>query len=444
MNSDDLRSRDRASIWHPYTRHSGLGQDFPIIERGDGPYLYDIDGRQYFDAISSWWCCGLGHSHPGIVDAIQSQAQTLQHSILGNLSHHRAIELAERIAALFPSRPRRVFYGSDGASAVEAALKIAVQYWDNAGHSERHRFVSLSGAYHGDTLGAVSVGFMETFHHSFAPVVFDTYTASQPCEGIHGYGLLEHSCDADCLGSIPSLIEEHAAELAAVIVEPLCQGAAGMVMYGPGYLTHLAECCARHDVLLIVDEIATGFGRTGRMFAHEHAGIDPDIICVGKALSGGALPISAAIVTDAIYASFSDEDRDRTFYHGHTFGGNPIACAAALAALDAYAELAPPAAGESPWTGIEHNAAILAASLRDLLDLPGIKDARCLGMIAAVEFNSPPAQMHAELLDHGILLRPLGNVIYLLPPLNVELGILEPVAVAFVEAAKAEADRQRN
>ena len=437
MNSDEIRARDRAAVWHPYTRHSGLERNFPVIEHGDGSYLYDADGTQYFDGIASWWCCSLGHSHPGIVDAIRTQAGRLQHSILGNLSHPTAIHLAGRIAALLPSRPRHVFYGSDGASAVEAALKIAVQYWDQMGQPGRHRFISLCGAYHGDTLGAVSLGFVDAFHHSFAPVVFDSYTASPPCEGVHGYGLEEHTCGAACLGTMLNLIEEHASKLAAVIVEPLCQGAAGMVMYGPGYLSRLAECCAQHNVLLIVDEIATGFGRTGRMFAHEHAGIDPDIVCIGKALSGGALPISAAVVTDTIYDTFRDDEQDRTFYHGHTFGGNPVACAAALAALDAYAE-------ESFWTRLKHNTAILGEALRELLSLPGIVDARCLGMIAAVEFEAPPARMHTDLVDQGILLRPLGNVIYLMPPLNTEPEIMQSVVATFVGAAKTEAGRQRD
>lgn len=411
-----------------------MALDFPVIERGEGPFLYDLDGQRYFDGIASWWCAGLGHSHPAVVDAIRTQAGALQHSILGNLSHPRAAEVADRLTKLFPSQPRRVFFGSDGASAVEAALKVAVQYWDNVGRPERNRFLSLSGAYHGDTLGAVSVGFMDAFHHSFSPVVFDSYTAPRPCAGVRGFGLEDHVCGDACCAPALQLIEDHAAELAAVILEPLCQGAAGMMMYASDALARVEACCKQHDVLLIVDEIATGFGRTGKMFSHQHAGCDPDIICLGKGLSAGSLPISATVVTQAIHKTFDDSEEDRTFYHGHTFGGNPIACAASLAALDAYTD-------PGLWSCVEQNAATLRDGLRGLLSLNGIRDARCLGMIAAVEFDGPPRQMHAELVAQGILVRPLGNVIYLVPPLNTDPALLHEVTATFTAAAKAEAQR---
>ena len=310
------------ALWHPYTRFSTFESDpLPVIVRGEGIYLFDDQGHRYLDAISSWWACALGHGHPRIVAAIQKQAAELQHSILGNLSHPRAVELAAKLAGLMPTPDRHVLFSSDGASAVEAALKISLQYWHNVGRPEKQRFAALEESYHGDTLGAVAVGYLDHFHKPFNSVVFPAFRASPQSDGLAG---------------VADMITKHADELAAVIVEPLCQGAAGMKMYPADYLRQLGELCRNQNMLLIVDEIATGFGRTGRMFAFEHAGIDPDIVCVGKALSGGYLPISAAIVKDDIYQTFSDKPADHTFYHGHTFCGNPIAAAAAMEALTLY------------------------------------------------------------------------------------------------------------
>ncbi len=402
-------------LWHPYTKHSDAEQGFPTIVRGEGAYLYDEDGIRYLDAISSWWACNLGHSHPRLTAAITRQAAELQHSILGGLSHSPAVELSSRLASMF-SDDRRVFFASDGASAVEAALKIAVQYRQNIGQSERNGFASLQNAYHGDTLGAVSVGYMEEFHKPFEGLLFPVRRAEAPCCATCSWGKKPDECNAECFGSMSALLAEHHPELTAVIVEPLCQGAAGMRIYAPKYLKKLADACREYDILLIADEIAVGMGRTGRMFAFEHAGIDPDIICVGKGLSGGTLPLSATVVRSGIYDTFSDSPEDHTFYHGHTFGGNPIACAAALETLAVYEE-------ESVVRQAGELGVLLAEEFNKLVALPGVVGVRHLGMIAALEVDDPHAVRRRMWADR-ILVRPLGKVVYLMLPLIVDEAVV--------------------
>jgi len=425
VDTHQYREQDRQALWHPYTAQSAMEKPFPVIVRGEGVSLIDTDGNRYLDAISSWWACNLGHTHPRLVQAIQCQASQLQHSILGNMSHPRAIELAAAITALFGGEATRVFFAGDGASAVEAALKIAVQYWYNLGRPERHRFVSLENSYHGDTLGAVSVGYLDGFHQPVQPLLFPAYRAEAPfCAGCR-WNLTPPTCRIECFASMESILTRHADEIAAVIVEPLCQGAAGMRMYAPAYLAKLAELCHRYQVLLIVDEIAMGFGRTGRMFAFEHAGIRPDIVCLGKGLSGGYQPISATVVKASIYKTFHDQPEDHTFYHGHTFAGNPIAAAVALEVLSIYRE-------EGIVARTERMGAVLAREMERFKDLPGVKRVRRLGMIAALELddgtNRPsPGRAQAvchHLLAQGILVRPLGSVLYLMPPLIIGKEVL--------------------
>lgn len=420
MDTHQYRELDRQALWHPYTAHSALARPFPVIVRGEGVTLIDADGNRYLDAISSWWACNLGHSHPRLVRAIQRQAAELQHSILGNMSHPRAIELAAAITALFGREAMRVFFAGDGASAVEAALKIAVQYWHNLGHPERQCFVSLENAYHGDTLGAVAVGYLEGFHQPFRPLLFPTQRAEAPfCAGCR-WKRTPATCRLECFASMESILARQAGEIAAVIVEPLCQGAAGMRMYAPAYLAKLAERCREHQVLLIVDEIAMGFGRTGRMFAFEQAGIRPDIVCLGKGLSGGYLPISATVVKASIYETFQDQPEDHTFYHGHTFAGNPIAAAVAMEVLNLYKE-------EGIVARAERVGAVLSREMERFKILPEVKRVRTLGMIAALDMEDEQGQPSAtraqavrdRLLAQGIMIRPLGPVLYLMPPLII-------------------------
>ncbi len=428
---------DRTSLWHPYTRHSALkGEPFPIITRGEGAYLFDSEQRRYIDAIASWWACNLGHSHPRLIEAITRQAKELQHSILGNLTHPRAIELADRLVRLFPDRRRRVLFASDGASAVEAALRVAVQYRHNLGEHGKCRFVALEGGYHGDTIGAMSVGYLPSFHEPYRSMLFPVHQAEAPCcYAPCLYGKAPRACDTECFSSMERIVEEHAGELAGVIVEPLCQGAAGMRIYPAAYLTRLGELCRKHEILLIVDEIAMGFGRTGKMFAFEHAGIDPDIVCLGKSLSGGYLPISATVVREEIFEAFSDEPEDHTFYHGHTFAGNPIASAAAIECLEIYED-------ERIVERANRLGQILAGELQAFESIPGVTNVRSLGMVGAFDLADLPGgesgagraqRLRHTLTRRGILLRPLGSTVYLMPPLIVEEEVLREVVQAIKE-----------
>jgi adenosylmethionine-8-amino-7-oxononanoate aminotransferase len=395
-------------IFHPYTPFSALENDLPNMVRGDGIYLYDDQGTRFVDIVSSWWACALGHSHPAVVKAIQDQANVLQHSITGGMTHPRVLELADRLARLMPTPERRTVFASDGCSAVEAALKSAVQYWYNTGRPEKNWLIGMDQGYHGDSLGALSVGFVDGFHEPYKKTVKHPAKLPFPCPTAD---------DPD--GFLPgkAVIEQHADQLAAVIVEPLCLGSAGMKIYSAGYLKKLADCCAAHDVLLIVDEVAMGFGRTGKRFAFNHAGIDPDLVCVGKALTAGYMPLSACIVKDEIYSTFSDEgEKDCTFYHGNTYAGHPIGCAAALAALDIYEA-----------DGTVARAAEMAEKMKrwmlPMAELECVKELRFLGMIGVAELKPEAKPLIAgikqSLREQGYLFRPLGTTFYLMPPLVI-------------------------
>ncbi len=433
---------DRHHLWHPYTRHSAAlcdAQAFPIISRGAGVHLYDTSGRAYFDAISSWWACNLGHSHPRLVEAIRTQAGELQHSIIGNLTHPGAIRLAAELAGLIPGSRRHVLFAGDGASAVEAALRIAVQHWHNLGQP-RTRLAALRLGYHGDTFGAMSLGYLPEFHAPYRDLLLSVLQFEAPlCAACPHNRRPAGNCGLHCFAATRRLFAEHGHSLAALIVEPLCQGAAGMRIYRPEFLQALAGLCREHGVLLIADEIAVGFGRSGRMFAFEHAGIEPDLVCLGKALSGGYLPMSAVLVKDEIFAGFSDRPADNTFYHGHTFAGNPLAAAAALACLQVYAE-------ENIVVRAAASGEYLASLFAGLAELPGVQNSRCLGMIAAFELADGPdparggaaraQRLRQEMLDAGVLIRPLGNVVYLMPPLITPPGLLEQTVETMAAALK--------
>lgn len=424
-------------IWHPYTRFSAVGEGLPRIVRGDGLHLIDDAGNRYLDAVSSWWACSLGHSHPRIVEAIQQQASQLQHSILGNLSHPPAEEVAHKLAHLMPSPDRHVLFASDGASSVEAALKVALQYAHQTGRATRTKFVSLREAYHGDTLGAVGVGYLEEFHRLLRPALNEAWRLDIPnCQGCRAT-----DCGTPCFAGVTDFLQEREQQIAGVIVEPLCLGAAGMKMYGPAYLREMAHVCRDLRIPLIVDEIAMGFGRTGRMFAFEHAGIDPDMVCVGKAITAGYLPLSGLIVRDDIYDTFSDTPEDHTFYHGHTWSGNPIAAAAAAATLAVYED-------EDIVTQAAESGRLLADLLHPLANRSGIQDVRTLGMIGAVELAPAPCtpprarQVQYLLRERGCLLRPLGSVLYLMPPLNISRSDLTRMVELLKDCILTVLDRQ--
>ncbi len=428
-----LRKKDLAAIWHPYTRKTAIeSEQFPVIDRAKGIHLFDTDGKKWVDAISSWWCCNLGHSNRQITNAIKKQISKLQHSILGNMSHTPAIELAWMITRLFPDKQSKVLFCSDGSSSVDAALKIAVQYWSNVGKTQKNRFISFSEAYHGDTVGAISAGFLPVFHKHYKDLCFKVRRVESPCCGKCSFGLQPDTCRLQCFTVMRNAIKAHASTTAAVIIEPLCQAAGGMRMYSPRYLKSLAQECRRNKVLLIVDEIAMGMFRTGKMFAFDHAGIAPDITCIGKGLSGGYLPISAVIAKNSIFRTFTDSPVDKTFYHGHTFGGNPIACAAAIEALKIYSKT-------SFAKAVGQKAKIMRDAFSRLLPNPAIADLRTLGLIAAVEFKGKlgliiSQEIRRRMLDGGVLIRPLGNVVYLMPPLVISCTELKRLCSVFVNA----------
>ncbi|MFP4686919.1 MAG: adenosylmethionine--8-amino-7-oxononanoate transaminase [bacterium] len=416
MNSEDYRSLDRDNVWHPYTHHQQLmGEEFPVIERGEGVYLYDVEGERYFDAISSWWCTNLGHGHPRLIAALQQQSEKLQHSILGNQSHPGAIKLAAELVEL-TGGSRRVHFASDGASAVEAALKIAVQYWHNRGYEKKKKIAYLSGDYHGDTLGAVGVGFLPGFHAPYKEIMPRQIALEAPDCSKCFCDKIPANCVAECVASAGETLVKNADRLAAVIVEPLCQAAMGMNIYPPVYLEKLAALCEEHDILLIDDEIAMGFGRTGTMWAYQQAQIRPDIVCAGKALAGGYMPISAAVVDSRIYETFKEEDK--TFMHGHTFAGHPLACAVALENIKIYRE-------EQMVDRAKKLGEILEKKMKKLDEFEVVEEVAGLGLLGAVYLKQPggaelAGRIKEYLLAKKILVRPLGNVVYLMPPFITE------------------------
>ena len=431
---NDWIERDLACLWHPYTQMKDCEALAPIlIERAEGLCLYDDRGRMYYDTISSWWCNVHGHNHPMIREAIQRQLKTLDHVLFAGFTHRPAIELAERLAAIAPEALTRVFYSDNGSTAVEAALKMSLQYWRNVGRPERCRFVGLDRGYHGDTVGAMSVAGPGAFNEAFAPMLFEAFKVPTPYCYRCPAGRCRDRCDVECVASLASLLERHAGEIAAVILEPLLMGAAGMIVYPAEYLRRAAALCARHGVHLILDEVATGFGRTGTMFACEQAGVTPDFLCLSKGLTGGTLPFAATLTTEAVYRSFYDDDRSKTLYHGHTYTANPVGCAAALASLDIFER-------EGTLDRVRDLVPEFHRRMADFKDIDRVGDVRCIGLVGAVELvrdrrTREPLDpglrtgwhLFRRALDKGLLLRPLGDVVYLYLPLCVRRDELDEI-----------------
>jgi adenosylmethionine---8-amino-7-oxononanoate aminotransferase len=416
-------------IFHPYTPFSVLEIGLPNMVRGEGIYLFDDTGKRYVDIASSWWACALGHSYPAVVKAIQDQAALLQHSITGSLTHPSVLKLAEKLAHLMPTSNRHVLFASDGCSAVEAALKIAIQYWYNVNRPEKSWVIGMDQGYHGDSMGALGAGFVDEFHAPFKHAV--SHPAKLPFP-------LPTAADPNGFEPSRQVIEQHKEKLAAVIVEPLCLGSAGMKIYKAGYLKQLADCCAKNEILLIIDEVAMGFGRTGKRFAFNHAGIDPDLVCLGKALTAGYMPLSACVIKDRLYHTFTDQgEKDCTFYHGNTYAGHPIGCAAALAALEIY---------EAEET-VERAAAMaekIGRWMAPLAQLACVEELRFLGMIGVVQLKPETkpaiARIKQRLVEQGYLFRPLGTVFYLMPPLIISDLELKKAIDTLEAAIRAELD----
>jgi len=446
-HSANWRARDLQVLWHPCTQmreHPAVLPLIPVAE-ASGAWLTGFDGRRYLDAVSSWWVCLHGHCEPRIASAIAQQARTLDQVILAGFGHQPAVELAERLLALAPREPERaplakVFYADNGSAAVEVALKMAFQWRANRGEHARHKFIALQGGYHGETIGALAVGDIPLYRRVYAPLLLESLFAPSPDAFLAKDGETPETLAHRAADALAALLDAHAGQVSALIVEPLVQCAGGMRMYHPVYLKRARELCDQYGVFLIADEIAVGFGRTGSMFACEQAGIQPDLLCLSKGLSGGVLPLSAVLATQAIYDGFLDDSRERAFLHSHSYTGNPLACAAALASLDIFKH--DDVIVRNRLTA-EHMA-VLAAAIGMHRH---VADVRQSGMIMAFELcrdgrgDTPfdPAlrvglAAYKIALEHGVLLRPLGDVLYWMPPYCIDGAQLEHLADATLHA----------
>jgi adenosylmethionine-8-amino-7-oxononanoate aminotransferase len=434
--TDELRRLDKAHLWHPFTHMKLWLDDEPlVITRAEGMYLIDSDGNRYLDGVSSLWCNVHGHRVPEIDAAIRAQLDKVAHTTMLGLASEPAILLAERLVRIAPKGLTKVFYSDAGATATEIAFKLAVQYWHNVGCPAKKQFVAFRGAYHGDTFGAMSVGRMEDFHAPYLPMLFEVDFAPTP--GTREAGDL-------ALDALRQKLSRDADRIAAICIEPIVQGAGGMIVHPPGFLGRVRKLATEFDVLLIADEVATGFGRTGKMFACEHESVSPDLMCVAKGISGGYLPLAATFATREIFDAFLGEPWEgKTFFHGHTYTGNPLACAAALASLDLFEKnrLVERVAGKSKE---------LAELLAPLRDLKHVGDIRQKGFMVGIELvddkatkkpfdpqRRTGAAVCQRLRSHGVLLRPLGDVVVLMPPLAMPIEDLRTIVNALrIEIAR--------
>lgn len=424
FNPAALEQDDKRYLWHPFTQQQDWeAEPQVLITEAEGCYLIDSEGRRYLDGVSSLWANLHGHRHPALNAAIRQQLDRMAHSTMLGLTHPTAIQLGKRLVELAPGHLSRVFYSDTGAAAMEIALKIAFQYWQQANPPQPRKtsFLSISNAYHGDTVGAMSIGGIAIYRHTYTSLCFPTIAvdASLPCTC--GKGCT--SCGVPCLDEVERTVAQHAQELAAVIIEPLFQGAGGIRVYPEGYSQAVWEIAKRHQVLFIVDEVATGFGRTGKFFACEHEGIEPDIMGLAKGISGGYLPLAATLVTEEIYQAFLGPGR--TFYHGHTYTGNALACAAALANLDIFEQ-------EHTLENLQPRIKQLHQGLKRLRTLPMVADTRQCGFVAGIELASKKnrqtpfssdqkvgGRVIKEARTRGVILRPLSDIIVLMPPLVI-------------------------
>ena len=437
----ELQQKDLKYIWHPCSQMKDY-EDFPpiILARGKGAYVYDTEGKSYLDAVSSWWVNLFGHANDRINRALREQSEKLEHAIFANFSHEPAIDLAQEIVRLTPAGLNKVFFTDNGSSAVEAALKMSFHYHQQTGRAGKTKFAAITDAYHGETLGALSVGDLDLYSKIYKPLMLDTLKAAGPDCYRCACGKKRETCGAECFMAMEQLIEAHADEICAVIIEPVVQCAAGMKIYSPVYLRKLRELCTRHHIHLIADEIAVGFGRTGKMFACEHAGVSPDMMCLSKGITAGYLPLSLVVTTDEIYSAFyADYTELKAFLHSHSYTGNALACAVARESLGIFQD-------EDVLAQNEIKSRMLLAKVKTLFDgHPYVGEYRQLGMIGALELVADRCTKEAFdwkkrvgygiyriALTKGVLLRPLGNVIYFMPPYVVdEKDIDWMVQVAF-------------
>lgn len=452
LRTRQLAEWDRKYLWHPFTQmREWEGEEPVIIEQGEGPYLIDTEGRKYLDGVSSMWVNVHGHRHPALDRALRRQLAKVAHTTLLGLSNRPAILLARELIRLAPPGLSRVFFSDDGSTAVEVALKIAVQYWrqrvPRAG--PKRTFVHLGLSYHGDTLGAVSVSGIELFRKRFRSLLFPSIAVVPPYCYRCPMGLTYPSCSMACIEPIERILRRRHREIAGLIIEPLVQAAGGMLTAPPGYLKRIRDLCTRYGVLLIADEVATGFGRTGRMFACDHEAVTPDLLAISKGLTGGYLPLAATLVTEGIYRTFLGEYAEfKTFFHGHSYTGNPLGCAVALANLEVFRK-------ERTLTRMRGRVAALARLLVPLARLAHVGDVRQRGFMVGIELvkdrrtraaypltDRVGHQVAMEARRRGLLIRPLGNVIVLLPPLLTRTRELARMLATLHESIRAVTERR--
>ena len=428
--TEKLAETDRNCLWYPFTQMQGwLADEQIIIEKGDGFHLIDTQGCRYIDGFSSLWCNVHGHHVPQIDAAIKNQLEKIAHSTMLGLGQEKAIELASRLVDIAPEGLQRIFYSDSGATSVEIAIKMAYQYWQNRGVSGRKKFISLSNAYHGDTIGSVSVGGMGLFHRIFSSLLFETYFVDSP--HIYRYDGTPDQCKAHCLSQMEAILTEHEGEIAGIVVEPLVQGAAGILVQPQGFLKGVEQLARKYGVLLIVDEVATGFGKTGKMFACQVEDVRPDLMCMAKGITGGYLPLAATLATEEIFEAFlGTVDEYKTFYHGHTYTGNALGCAAAIASLDLFEE-------NKVIESLPEKIALIDEAFTEMKDLPFIGDARHVGIMGGIEIVKDKSTKESFPYEEGIgaklcmamrpmgaMLRPLGDVIVLMPPVGIDIETL--------------------
>lgn len=435
VSHKSLEHLDKQYIWHPFTQMQDWQKEHPvIIERGKGSWLIDTEGKKYLDGVSSLWVTVHGHRKKEIDMAVSRQLGKIAHSTLLGLSNVPAVLLAEKLISIAPKGLTRVFYSDSGSTAVEIALKIAFQYWQQKGPQFQRKtgFLSLTEAYHGDTIGSVSVGGIDLFHKIYNPLLFKSYKIESPYCFRCRYGLTYPGCQLTCLMHAERTIQKYASVSAALIIEPLIQGAAGMITHPPGFLRRIREICTKNSLLLIADEVATGFGRTGTMFACEQEKATPDIMAVAKGITGGYLPLAATLTTEEIYLGFLGEYRDlRTFFHGHTYTGNPLACAAAIANIDLFRK-------EKTLQKLQPKIRMLTKELERFKKLEHVGQVRQKGFMVGIELvrnrvtrepypieDKAGARVAIECRKHGVIIRPLGNVVVLMPPLSISIPELK-------------------
>ena len=420
-----LVERDRACLWHPDTQM--LTQPAPLaVVRAQGVYLYTDDGRRILDGISSWWVNLHGHSHPKLNEALAAQAREMEHVVFAGCTHRPAIELAEGLLEVLPAGLTRIFYSDDGSTAVEVALKLAVQYWRNRGEPQRRTFVTLHHAYHGDTVGAMSASEDSLFTRAFSELLFPVVRAHAPYCYRCPLGLRRETCGIACLGDLEKRLEQGGDSVAGILLEPMLQGAGGMIVWPAEFLAGARRLADRYGTLLIADEVLTGFGRTGCMFACEHAGVNPDLLCLSKGITGGYLPLGATAATTAIYDAFLSQDRGQAFYHGHSYTANPLACAVGVASLKLFRE-------EGVLGRVQALERQLRAGMEPLRRLASVGDVRVIGGVGVIELESGEPgyldslgpRLYQAFLKCGLLLRPLGNIVYFMPPYAISEAQVE-------------------